>query len=203
MSKLLPENQTKKIYTLSPSMVSKLKKESSNDEDIFDQLCIESITRKWLKTYHIPSWRNPATPIKDMLSQSNGRYSILLSDGSRFLVKPFSKVVLSLDMLASAKCFGALVVKFDKTDNTGEIISCVFIKNVNKTPTDYSSKMQGLESCSALLHYLEVPRNYIITLVMFSIKLLITGEPDAPEKGACGLIPFNQTKSELQEVQND
>ena len=172
-------------------MVSKLKKESSNDEDIFEQLCIESITRKWLKTYHIPSWRNPTTPVKDTLNQSNGRYSILLSDGSRFLVKPFSKVVLSLDMLASAKCYGALVVKFDKTDNTGKIMGCVFIKNVSKTPTNHSSKMQGFGSCSAFLHYLEVPRNYIINSVMFSIKLLIIGEPDAPEKGACGVIPFN------------
>lgn len=202
MNKSLSINSKSNIYSLSSSMILKLKKESSNDEDIFEQLCIESITRKWLKAHRIPSWRNPATPIKDTLNQSNGRYSILLSDGSRFLVKPFSKVILSLDMLASAKCFGVLVIKFNKTDNTGQVMNCILIRNVCKTLSNYSTEIKDLESCSTFLHYLKVPRNYISTLILFSIKLLIIGEPGAPEKGANGVIPFNQTKSGPQEAQN-
>lgn len=203
MSKSFPPEQPGKTFTLSPSQIFKLKKEASLDEDVFEQLCLESITRKWLKSNSIPSLRNPTTPIKDRLNKSNGRYSILLSDGSRFLVKPVAEIILSLEMLASAKCFGVLFVQFDRTNFSGQIVNCIFIKNISVNRTTYSSAMKGLESCSAFLFYLEVPKNYIIAILMFSIKLLIIGEPDAPERGAEGIIPLYRIKSELQEVQND
>jgi hypothetical protein len=170
----LPHKQTRKLLA-----------EAAGSRIIFHQLCRESITRQWLAFCGIPSWRNPGTPSEELFqpSYTNSRYSIMLADGTRFLVCPFPHPVLWLDLLAAAKCFAALAVELEENSEAGSVRGCIFLPGISVSPriNDFTDK--GLESCSVFLHCLKRPFNYSFSLVKFSTRLLLFGEPQAPERG--------------------
>ena len=191
----LREGSLVEQITLDISTVKKLQKESSGNQSVLHHLCRESVARKWLKSNEIPSWRNPSTPLNDTDNGSShdARYSILLADGSRFLVCsypfPYPHYALSRDMLAAAKCFAALAVGLEKDCRQGSIMGCAFLKDISRTGiSDFNQG--GLESTSKLLHYLTVHSSYKAKFIRFSIKLLLFGEPDAPERGTDGVSRF-------------
>lgn len=166
-------------------MVKKLKKESKGNYWIFQNLCRESIARKWLKNNNINSWRNPVTP-EDITQQSTSataRYSILFADGSRIYVCPFPLPTLSFDELAAAKCFAALSVELNENCKFGSVKGCIFLHNVKKPFEKNMNKQGGLESNEKLLHYLVDCGAYKARVTSFSIRLLLFGEPDAPTDG--------------------
>ena len=176
--------------TLTERLIRKLLAESSGNQTVFRQLCREAIVRQWLKYNGIPSWRNPKTPEKNSMEITAGRYSILLADGSRFIVCSYPCPVLSLDGLAAAKSFAALAVKLEKNGVSGSIPGCIFLRNISQSIQRYNFINGGLESSSIFLHYLTVPGSYVSRLVSFSIRLLLSGEPDAPERGTEGVKAF-------------
>ncbi len=178
--------------TLTEKVVGKLRKESGGSESVFHDLCRESMARKWLKSNGIPSWRNPATPLKDPddCNSANSRYSIMLADGSRFLVCSYPSPVLSLDMLAAAKCFAALAVNLEKNCRYGSIAGCIFLRNTSRSKKCYHLNQGGLESNSVFLHYTTTSGRYTTKFIGFSIRLLLLGEPDAPERGVAGITGF-------------
>ncbi len=182
-----------KQITLSGSIVTKLKRESRGSTDIYRTLCRESIAREWLRLSGIPSWRNPATPVINSQTASSDRagYSILLADGSRFLVCPYYSTVLSLDGLASAKCFAALSIKLSRNHSYGSVEGCIFIRNLSPEKKQYCFAKGGLESSSTFLHYLGVQSNYWVRFICFTAKLILFGEPDAPGRGIEGVKTFS------------
>ena len=182
-----------KQITLSGSIVEKLKRESRGSSEIYSILCRESIARKWLRSAGIPSWRNPATPLMNPKTGSADRtgYSILLADGSRFLVCPYHSAVLSLDALASARCFSALSIKLTTDQICGSVEGCVFLRNLSPGKKEYCFTKGGLESCSTFLHYLGVHSNYWVRFICFTARLVLFGEPDAPGRGIEGVKAFS------------
>ena len=179
--------------TLNDSRVHKLFKESSGNSSIMSQLYRESVAREWFKSIRIPSWRNPSTPGENFPNCSPGRYSILLDDGSRILVSSFPDPILSSEILAAANCFAVLSVKIEKEYRSGKVMGFLFLKDLSQFPQKYNFLNGGLESNSALLHYLSVAgkNSYFWKLFSFSARLLLLGEPDAPEWGAAGAIAFD------------
>lgn len=107
----------------------------------------------------------------------------MLADGSRFLVCPCRNTVLWLDMAAAAKSFAALAVELDENGEEGFIAGCIFLRNIPQSPRSFDFASEGLESSATFLHYLKRPVSYTFTLIIFSIRLLLFGEPDAPERG--------------------
>lgn len=178
--------------TLAESTVDKLHKESGGNRVVFHDLCRESMARKWLKSNGIPSWRNPATPLKyaDSHAAGSSRYSIILADGSRFLVCSYPSPILSQEMLAAAKCFAALAVNLEKNCKYGSIMGCIFLRNISQTKKHYCFNQGGLESNSKLLHYQDGHSGYKAMFIRFSARLLLFGEPDAPERGTEGVKRF-------------
>ncbi|MCK5130985.1 MAG: hypothetical protein KAR40_02405 [Candidatus Sabulitectum sp.] len=178
--------------TLAESTVDKLQKESGGNQVVFHDLCRESMARKWLKSSGIPSWRNPATPLENTGNNATGnsRYSIMLADGSRFFVCSYPSPILYLDMLAAAKCFAALAVNLGSNCTCGSIMGCIFLRNISQTKKHYCFNQGGLESNSKLLHYLGRHRGYKSMFIRFSARLLLFGEPDAPERGTEGVKSF-------------
>ncbi|MCD4707152.1 MAG: hypothetical protein K8S62_05380 [Candidatus Sabulitectum sp.] len=182
--------------TLAETKVRKLLKESGGNQVVLRNLLRESMARKWLKSNGIPSWRNPVTPFKnaDEYTSGNSRYSIMLADGSRFLVCSYPSPILSLDMLAGAKCFAALAVKLDSNYKSGSIMGCMFLRDISQSSEESRDFNQGgLESNSMFLHYLGVSGRYTTRLISFSIRLLLFGEPDAPKRGTAGIAGFCPT----------
>lgn len=177
--------------TLTNSKTRKLQKESADNPAIMRQLYRESVAREWLKFNGIPSWRNPSTPDENYPKKSSGRYSIMLEDGSRFLVCSFPDPILNSEMLASAKCFAVLSVKTANSYTSGTVMGFVSLKDLSQFPQKYNFLSGGLESNSAFLHYLSVSSKYFWKLLSFSIRLLLLGEPDAPEWGTEGAIAFD------------
>ncbi len=179
--------------TLTEKVVGKLRKESGGSESVFHDLCRESMTRKWLKSNGIPSWRNPLTPLKDTdnCNSTNSRYSIMLADGSRFLVCSYPSPILSLDMLAAAKCFAALAVNIEKNCRYGSIAGCIFLRNISRSKKCYRFNQGGLESNSVFLRYTSASGCYTTKFIGFSIRLLLLGEPDAPKRGTEGVRGFS------------
>ncbi len=182
-----------KQITLAKSTIKKLEKESQGNREVYQILCRESIARSWLKFNGIPSWRNPVTPVIDAESVSPDRpgYSIMLADGSRFLVCPYPSALLSLDALASARCFAALSVKLSLDCTYGSVIGSVFLRNIRREKKQYSFVKGGLESSSTFLHYLGIHSGYRLKLICFTARLILFGEPDAPGRGIEGVKAFS------------
>ncbi len=178
--------------TLSETRIRKLQKESHGIRTVFNQLCRESMARDWLRTNGIPSWRNPSTPPEnsDNRTAENSRYSILFSDGSRFLVCSYPETILSLDILAKAKCFAALAVNLDEGGKYGFVMGCIFLRDISYKRVNYDFNTGGLESNSAFLQYLGRHKRYKAEFIGFSIRLLLSGEPDAPGWGTDGVHRF-------------
>lgn len=176
--------------SLTEKKIRKLLRESRGNTAILRQLCRESIVRIWLKSKGIPSWGNPATPCEQNEITPSARYSIMLSDGSRFSVCTYPDAILSKDSLAAGKCFAALAVELDGNNRSGSVIGCIFLRNSPHSPECFRLTDTGLESISTFLHYLGVSNRYTASLVCFSIRLLFMGEPDAPERGAEGVTAF-------------
>lgn len=178
--------------TLAETTIRKLLKESGGNQAVLHDLLRESMARGWLKSNGIPSWRNPVTPSidGDGHNSANSRYSIMLADGSRFLVCSYPSPVLSLDMLAAAKCFAALAVNLDDNYRSGSIMGCIFLRNIPQLKKLFYFDQGGLESNSAFLHYTTTSGRYTTRFVGFSIRLLLLGEPDAPERGTEGITGF-------------
>ncbi len=178
--------------TLSETRIRKLQKESHGTRTVFDHLCRESMARSWLRSNGIPSWRNPSTPPEnsDDHHAKHSRYSILLADGSRFLVCSYPKTILSLDMLAKAKCFAALAVNLEMDSRDGSIMGCIFLRDLSPEKKRYELNMGGLESNSTFLHYMDRHKRYKAEFIGFSIRLLLFGEPDAPGWGTDGVHRF-------------
>lgn len=178
--------------TLTDKRIRKLRKESCDDMSVFHKLCRESMVRKWLRSNGIPSWRNPSTPLEKTASTAgeNSRYSVLLADGSRFLVCSYPSPILSLDMLAAAKCFAALAVNLENNSKYGSIMGCIFLRNISREGKCYDFCQEGLESNSTFLHYLARYDSYTARFLSFSVRLILSGEPDVPDRGTEGVQGF-------------
>ena len=180
--------------TLTETKVEKLKKESHSNRTVLRALCRESMTRKWLRSRGIPSWRHPATPSENTGRTDSGspRYSILLSDGARFLVCPHPSSTLSFDTLAASKCFAVLSVALEKDCRYGSVRGCLLLRDIDisKSNRSYDFSKDGLRSNSEFLHCLTRPASYTLKLISFSVRLLLFGEPDAPEWGTDGVEAF-------------
>jgi len=150
------------------------------------------MVRKWLKSNGIPSWRNPSTPLEKTASTAgeNSRYSVLLADGSRFLVCSYPSPRLSLDMLAAAKCFAALAVNLESNSKYGSIMGCIFLRSISREGKYYNFCQEGLESNSTFLHYLGRYDSYNARFLSFSARLILSGEPDVPDRGTEGVQRF-------------
>ncbi len=185
-----------KQITLAKSTTRKLEKESQANRELYRVLCRESIARNWLKLNGIPSWRNPVTPVINVESGSAGRpgYSIMLADGSRFLVCPYPSALLFLDALASARCFAALSVKLSMDCTYGSVNGAVFLRDIPRGKKQYCFAKGGLESGSTFLHYLGVHSGYRLKLICFTARLILFGEPDAPGRGIEGVKAFSPFK---------
>ncbi|MCK5784929.1 MAG: hypothetical protein KAH54_00065 [Candidatus Sabulitectum sp.] len=177
---------------LGETTVGKLKKESGGEDAVLHDLCRESMARKWLRSKGIPNWRNPATPSEDAGRTESGspRYSILLSDGARFLVCSHPSSTLSFDTLAASKCFAVLAVALEKDCRHGSVRGCLFLRDVSRSNRSYNFSKDGLRSNSEFLDHLTVPKSYTSKLISFSARLLLFGEPDAPEWGTDGVKAF-------------
>lgn len=178
--------------TLSETKIKKLQKESHGSRTVFSNLCRESMARNWLRSNGIPSWRNPSTPPENSDDQhaEHSRYSIILADGSRFLVCSYPNAILSMDMLAKAKCFAALAVNLEIDGRHGSVMGCIFLRDISPEKKQYELNTGGLESDSTFLQYLGRPRRYKAEFFLFSIRLLLSGEPDAPGRGTEGVQRF-------------
>lgn len=178
--------------TLAETKFKKLKKESRGNQSVLRNLCRESMARKWLKVNGIPSWRNPATPSEKTGENTpiDPRYSIMLADGSRFLVCSFPSPTLSLDMLAASKCFAALAVDLENDFRQGSIMGCLFLRDLSRSIQSCDFEKGGLRSNWEFLDYPTAPKSYTSELIRFSIRLLLSGEPDAPERGTEGVKSF-------------
>ena len=178
--------------TLTEKKIRKLRKESRGNLSVYHKLCRESMVRKWLRSNGIPSWRNPSTPAEETADATgeNSRYSVLLADGSRFLVCSYPSPMLSLDMLAAAKCFAALAVNLENNSKYGSIMGCIFLRSISRSARHYDFTMQGLESNTTFLHYLGRHGRYKAKFLSFSARLILLGEPDVPDRGTEGVQSF-------------
>ncbi len=186
------ERSTMGQITLTEKRIRKLRKESRGDLSVYHKLCRESMVRKWLRSNGIPSWRNPSTPLGETADKTgeNSRYSVLLADGSRFLVCSYPSPMLSLDMLAAAKCFAALAVNLENNSKYGSIMGCLFLRNLPRAGRRYDFCQEGLESNSTFLHYLGRNDRYTARFLNFSVRLILSGEPDVPDRGTEGVQRF-------------
>jgi len=176
-----------------------IEREAAGRIGILEQLSRESIVRSWLKAHGIPSWRNPVSPPPES-SDSRGRYSILLADGSRFVVCPYRNAVLSFDRIASAGCFAVVAVDLREHVFSGTVEGMIFLKDVDHGISHHDFSEGGLEPASGLLHSSGVSGGYLISLLRFSIRLLILGEPYPPQRGTAGVRTFGPANTETLEV---
>lgn len=181
------------VIRLSQGTVRTLKREASGCPETFLQLARESVARRWLRSFGIPSFRNPATPS----SGTAGRYSIMLTDGSRFMVVPASEAGIDLDRVASARCFGVLGVDYDPADAWGTVTSFLPLARIASGTGSCSMSAGENDSPAAFLESLNRPGRYLIQSLIFSIRLLIVGEPEAPPPKfeVCRRSPFKEPET--------
>jgi hypothetical protein len=174
-------------------LLLKLRKESDSNREVLSSLCGEAVARRWLKTQGIPSWRNPVTPgIKRNSNYSKGSgYSVMLTDGSRFLVCSYPSAVLSREKLAAAKCFAALAVKVNSSNTGGSVMGCIFLRDTEICEKQYSLDRHPLRPASELPDFIADHAARSPGALLFSARLLLSGEPDAPEYGTKGVEQFN------------
>ena len=177
---------------LDETTVGKLKKESCSNQTVLNALCRESMARKWLRSKGFPSWGNPATPSEETGKNKSGnpRYSIMLADGARFLVSSHRAPTLSLDSLAASKCFAVLAVSLEKNCRYGSVKGHLLLRDISRSNRSYNFSKDGLRSNLEFLDHLTAPKSYTSELIRFSIRLLLFGEPDAPEWGTDGVKAF-------------
>jgi hypothetical protein len=175
-------------------MVKKLRRESGGSNEVFRCLCRESVARKWLLFNNIYSWRNPAAPSETACTDNLARagYSVMLSDGSRFLVCSNSTSFLFLDTLAAAKCFGVLAVELKNCNGSvgGTVTGCILLRDIKSVSKPYGIHDRGFRPASELLQYADEHSAGRYGMLRFSARLLLLGEPDAPEYGACDVHKF-------------
>ena len=173
-------------------LLLKLRKESGGSREVLDSLCGESVARWWLKTQGIPSWRNPETPGKKRNGDSSksSEYSVMLADGSRFLVCSYPSAVLSREKLAAAKCFAALAVKVNSNCTGGSVMGCIFLRDTEIYKKHYSFDRHPLRPVSELAGFIANHTTGNPGALLFSTRLLLSGEPDAPEYGTKGVEQF-------------
>lgn len=178
---------------LKSRLLLKLRKESGGSREVLNSLCGESVARRWLKTRGIPSWRNPETPgieRKSSSSESSG-YCVMLADGSRFMVCSYPSAVLSREKLAAAKCFAALAVKLNSNCTGGSVMGCIFLRDTEIFEKQYNFHRHPLRPASDLVDFITDHTIGRPGALFFSTRLLLSGEPDAPEYGTQGVELFN------------
>jgi hypothetical protein len=185
-----------------PGKMRTIEKEAAGSEAVLQQLCRESIVRIWLKANGIPSWRNPVTPSKESTDSEN-RYSIILANGSRFLVCPYRHAVLSFDRTAAAGCFAAVAVEIEENCLSGTVKGAVFLKKLPLPVQIYDFSTGGLEPALFFMHYLNRPAGYFYSLLKFSTRLLILGEPFPPERDTIGVRTFPAEKPGKREANSE
>jgi len=177
---------------LKKRLILKLRKESGGSREVLSSLCRESIARRWLKAQGIPAWRNPATPEMqgvDNSSRGSG-YSVLLADGSRFLVCSYPSAILSREKLAAAKCFAALAVKVNNDFTGGSVMGCIFLRDTEVYKKRYNFNKIPLRPASELPGFIANHTAGSPGALLFSTRLLLSGEPDTPEYGTQGVKQF-------------
>lgn len=171
--------------SLSPGRHRTLTREASGSRLVLQQLCRESLAREWLKKSGIPSWRNPLSPPADF-GDSQGRYSIMLADGSRLMVCGSKNAVISFDSIAAAKCFAVLSVTLEDHCRSGKVKGFLLLKDIKQGIHSYDLAPGNCRSPLSFVKMLKNTRGYWRQLLKFSARLLILGEPDAPVHGANG-----------------
>ncbi|HRW78344.1 MAG TPA: hypothetical protein P5207_06700 [Candidatus Sabulitectum sp.] len=165
------------ITVLSPGRRKKLSREAGGDRTIMERLCRESLAREWLRNSGIPSWRNPLSPVGPF-PWSGGRYSLMLGDGSRFLVCGGARADISFDAVAAAKCFAVLGMNLADDMASGEPAGFTPIWQMERTPGILPLELIGTPE--DFIRTVRHPRKYTTSLLGFSARLLILGEPVPP-----------------------
>jgi len=180
-------------FVLKKRLMLKLIKESGGNREVLSSLCRESVARRWLKAQRIPSWRNPVTPgaRQSDNSSNNSGYSIMLADGSRFLVCSYPSAVLSREKLAAAKCFAALAVKTNSDCTGGSVMGCIFLRDTEVSEKRYNFKRMPLKPALELPGFIANRATRSPSAWLINTRLLLYGEPDAPEYGTKGVKQFN------------
>lgn len=187
-----------KIF-LPPGKTGKLQRESAKSSYAFRQLCRESITRRWLRNLGIPSWRNPVPPPAEY-STSTSRYGIMLADGSRFMVCRARDAVVSFDSVAAAKCFAVLGISLKDNCSSGEPAGFLLLRDMEPGVHRYDLTAIPRRTPSSFMAGTGTAGGYLATLLKFSIRLLILGEPDAPVRGTENVRAFQPAKRRWREV---
>jgi hypothetical protein len=165
------------ITALSPGQMRRLSREAGGDRALLERLSRESVARKWLRNSGIPSWRNPRSP-RGPFPWSGGRYSLMLHDGSRFLVCAAERASVSFDGMAAAKCFAALGISLADDLDGGEAAGFIPIWEMERTPGILPVELSGTPE--EFLRTLRRPSCCTSALLGFSARLLILGEPVPP-----------------------
>ena len=115
----------------------------------------------------------------------------MLADGSRFMVCSYPSAVLSREKLAAAKCFAALAVKVNSGNTGGSVMGCIFLRDTEIYEKQYSLDRYPLRPASDLVDFITDHTIGRPGALLFSTRLLLSGEPDAPEYGTQGVELFN------------
>ena len=175
--------------SLSPGKLKRIARESSGNNSLQRQLSRESVCTQWLKSHRIPCWRNP----------SPSGYSILFSDGSRIIVCGYRDAVLSLEDAAAAGCFGAVAVQMDDDLRRGRVMGYVPLGRFAEDTVCFDLSSRGLESQADFLHHLYRPAGYLFVFFIFSVRLLLIGEPYPPERGIGEVAKFTPALTGMRE----
>ncbi len=173
---------------LSPGKIRKLKKESAKSTYAYSQLCREAIAGRWLAEHRIPCWRNPVSPPAEY-GTGVSRYSIMLADGSRFMVCRSENAVLSFDAVAAAKCFAVVGISLSEHCSgkpEGHLLLRDMVPGVHRY--DFTGTRRVMPSSFST--GTGTAGGYLAQLLKFSIRLLILGEPDAPVRGTENIMAF-------------
>ena len=165
------------MTTLSPGRMKRLAREAGGSRRTLERLCRESVARKWLGNSGIPSWRNPDSP-EGQFPWSGGRYSLMLANGSRFTVIRGEGGMISFDGMAAAKCFAALGISMADDLCSGRPKGFTPIWQMDRTPGMLPLELSGTPA--EFLRTISRPGSYIRSLLGFSARLLILGEPVPP-----------------------
>ncbi len=117
------------------------------------------------------------------------RYSIMLSGGSRLLACPLN-AWLSFDHIAGAKCFAVVAASVGRAMDSVELAGVLPLKNIPPGTAPFRISSDILQPSSFLLEHIEKPSSRILTSLIFGLRLIILGEPDAPPDGAGGIKGF-------------
>ncbi len=106
---------------------------------------------------------------------------------------------LSLESAAAAGCFGAVLVEMDDDLRRGRITGYLPLDRFPEENVCVDLSTRGLESQVNFLHYSHGPAGYLLVFFIFSVRLLLIGEPFPPEKRIGEVVKFTPALTGMRE----